>query len=298
MRQEENVRSELTTKSVKLIYDQRDSKPGAKDQDGFHISRIYMNSIAGAKSNRWWSWKREFGWLLSGKVRSLPLRLFSIYLKWRLHRSYCDAATTKLPSGPFVIFFMHYQPERTSLPEALLFVQQWIAVRMLSWELPEGWTLLVREHPATWLKPLDISVRTINLFKDIASLERTEICSMDVDTFDLIDSCQAVATLTGSVGFQSLLRSKPVIAFGVASYKDHPACFSVKSHRDLVGALKAIQNDNFCRHFTDDAIRDYVMWIEQNSVSADPEETDWIEARLKNFTEIYRQILCGAVKLQ
>ena len=298
LRQEGSAKSDLTQKSLKLIMDQREAKPGAKDKDGFHISRIYMNAVAGAKSNSWWSWKREMCRLFFGKIRSLPLRLLSAYLKWCLHNSYCDLATTELPEGPFVIFFMHYQPERTSLPEALVFVQQWIAIRMLSWELPAGWTLLVREHPAMWLKPLDITVRSINLFKYIASLERTEICSMDIDTFELIDKCQAVATLTGSVGFQSLLRSKPVIAFGVSSYKDHPACFSVKTHRDLVDAFSAIQNESISQHFTDDAIRDYVLWIEQNSYSADPEETDWMKARLKSFTEIYRQVLCGSLKLQ
>jgi hypothetical protein len=120
---------------------------------------------------------------------------------------------------------------------------------------------------------------------------------MDIDTFELIDRCQAVATLTGSVGFQSLLRSKPVLAFGVASYKDHPACYSIESYDDLVSAFVAIEDDDIVDHFTDDAIKDYLLWIEQNSISADPEEPDRLEARLKNFTEFYRQILCGGLEL-
>ncbi len=126
----------------------------------------------------------------------------STYLKRRLYRSYEKLETDELPEGRFVIFFMHYQPERSSLPEGLFHVQQWIALRQLAWSLPEGWQLLVREHPTTWLQPLDLSVRTASLYEDIAALPNTRICSMQVDTFELIDKCGAVATLTGSVGFR------------------------------------------------------------------------------------------------
>lgn len=288
----------LTTASLNLLREQRESKPGAKDQSGFDIARMHMSSVAGSQSNKWWSWSREIRRLRFGRVRSLPLRLLSIYLKRRLYKSYCDVAIKELPQRPFVVFFMHYQPERTSLPEGLFYVQQWIAVRMLAWSLPQGWSLLVREHPTMWLDPLDVSVRTMSLYEELSSLEGTKICSMDIDTFDLIDECQAVATLTGSVGFQSLLRDKPVLAFGVASYKDHPACFSVESYSDLVSAFGAIQEDNISDHFTDDAIKNYLLWVEQNSISADPEETDRLEARLKNFAEVYRQVLYGELKLQ
>ena len=288
---------ELTPESRMLVENQRASRPGAKDEKGYHVSRIYLNSVPGSDSNKWWSYRRELKWLLSGRLVSLPIRLYSTILKKQLLSSYQKVATSIPPKGPFVVFFMHYQPERSSLPVGLFYVQQWFAVRLLSLSMPKGWTLLVREHPTTWLKPIDISVRSKSLYADIASLQRTEICSMEADTFELIDQCAAVATLTGNVGFQALLRNKPVIAFGLAGYKDHPACFSVSEYSGLAKAFEEIETGSCNKHFSDERLQEYLLWLEQHSVNADPKDDDWISSRQKNFAEIYRQVFSGELVL-
>lgn len=291
------VAAELSASSIKLLKEQRGSNPGEKDANGFYLSRMDLNSVKGADSNAWLSYRREFGFLRPGRIITLPLRLLSFYVKRLLYKSYCEVVAQALPETPFVVYFMHYQPERSSLPEGLLFVQQWLAVRLLSWSLPAGWTLVVREHPTTWLQPLDITARTPSLYREIALLPNTKVCSMDADTFEVIDKCAAVATLTGSVGFQSLLRNKPVIAFGLPAYKDHPACFSVSSLAELQKALGVIQGEDLASRFSDAALIEYLSWIERNSFCADPNETDWLEARLKNFSEIFRQLFNGRLVL-
>ena len=288
---------ELTESSQRLIREQRNSKPGVRDQNGFFLSRMDLSSIGGANTHKWWSYRRELRLLFSGKLPSLPLRILSVWFKRTLLRSYQDVAIRELPKGPFIVFFMHYQPERSSLPEGLFHVQQWLAIRLLAWSLPSGWTLLVREHPTTWLLPLDISVRTRNLYREIALLRNTRVCSMDIDTFELIDHCSAAATLTGSVGFQAILRSKPVIVFGLPAYKDHPACLSVSGAGDLDQALEMIREGKLAPHLTDAAIARYLAWIERNSLSADPGEENWLESRLKNFAEIYRRLFSGEIEL-
>jgi len=289
--------AELSASSRKLMTEQRGATPGQKDANGFYLSRMDLSSVKGSDSNAWWSYPRELGFLRSGRLITMPIRLLSFYVKRALYKSYCKVAARELPDTPFVVYFMHYQPERSSLPEGLLFVQQWLAIRLLSWALPEGWSLLVREHPTTWLQPLDISARTPTLYRDIVCLRNARVCSMDVDTFEVIDKCRAVATLTGSVGFQSLMRNKPVIAFGLPAYKDHPACFSVSSLPELERALDVVQGQNMDDRFTDEALVEYLSWIERNSFCADSNERDWLEARLKNFGEIYRKILHGELEL-
>jgi len=252
-----------------------------------------LSSIKGASANQWWSYRREFGVLMSGRLISLPIRILSVYLKKRLHDSYLRVSVDELPHVSFVVFFLHYQPERSSLPDGQFYAQQWMAIRLLSLSLPKGWKLLVREHPTTWLLPLDISARAIDFYQEIATLPNTRICSMDVDTFELIDNCAAVATLTGSVGFQAILRDKPVIAFGLPPYKDHPACFSIRSAADLHQAFDAIQNRDLSAEFSDEALQRYLLWVERNSVAADMDETDLSEGRLKNFAELYKELLGG-----
>jgi len=288
----------LGASSMKLLKEQRGGEPGARDANGFYLSRMDLSSIKGADSNAWWSTGRELGFLRSGRLVSLPVRLASFWLKRRLLQSYHAACTSGLPQNPFVVYFMHYQPERSSLPEGLFFVQQWLVIRLLSWALPAGWTLIVREHPSMWLNPLDITVRTPGLYGEIAALPNVKICSMELDTFELIDKSRAVATLTGSVGFQALLRNRPVLAFGLPAYKDHPACFSVSTLEQVREALQAVQGGSIQERFTDEALTRYLHWVEANSYCVDPAETDWLEARLKNFTDIYARILSHRVSLQ
>jgi hypothetical protein len=288
---------DLSESSIRVMSEQRGGKPGAKDANGFYLSRMDLSTIKGADSNAWWSYRRELSSLSSGRLITLPIRLASIWLKWMLLKSYRDVSMSGLPETPFVVYFMHYQPERSSLPEGLLFAQQWLAIRLLSWALPEGWTLVVREHPSMWLHPLDITVRTPDLYREISLLPNVKICSMDLDTFEVIDKSEAVATLTGSVGFQAILRNKPVIAFGLPAYKDHPACFSVASLDALRTALRVIARGDLSDRFTDEALVEYLRWIERNSFGTDSSGVDWLEARLRNFGEIYKRILSKEIAL-
>ena len=288
----------LTAHSCNVIREQREAQPGAKDKHGFYVSRMDLSSIKGSDTNRWWSYRRELGTLFRGSLLGVPVRAFSVYMKNRLYRAYRDLAVRELPASPFIIFFMHYQPERSSLPEGLFHVQQWTALRLLSMTLPPGWLLLVREHPTTWLQPLDISVRTADLYAGIASLPNTKICSMDLDTFEIIDRCAAVATLTGSVGFQAILRNRPVIAFGLPAYKDHPASLRVRSASELLHAFRAIRAGDCIDSFSDEKLEKYLLWVEQNSVCSDDSEGDWLEARLKNFTLLYRELLSDGADVE
>jgi len=291
MRPKPGIPGKLTRYSREIIHEQRQAKPGAKDEHGFYVSRMDLSSIKGSNTNNWWSYRREFGVLSKGSLLGTPVRALSVYMKNRLYRSYRKLAVSELPKSPFIIFFMHYQPERSSLPEGLFHVQQWTALRLLSMNLPAGWSLVVREHPTTWLQPLDITVRTIDLYDQIAQLPNTKICSMELDTFEIIDRCQAVATLTGSVGFQAILRNRPVIAFGLPAYKDHPASLFVRTAAEVSRALRAIRNGELSGCFSDEKLEKYLLWVEQNSVCADANERDWLQGRLKNFTLLYEELL-------
>jgi hypothetical protein len=288
---------ELSEATLALVRAQRESRPDARDDAGYRVSRIYLSSIEGSQTNRWWSWRREIRHVLRGKLRSMPLRLHSSWRKRQLHASYRSVEVASLPAQPFVVYFMHYQPERSSLPVGQSFSQQWLAIRALASALPAGWKLLVREHPTTWLRPLDPFVRTRSIYEDIASLAGTALCSMDIDTFELVDRASAVATLTGSVGFQALIRRKPVLALGLAPYKDHPACCRVTSIGDAADALARIASGECTTRLTDAEMEAYLAWIERNSVCIDPAEPDWMRSRLKNFAEIYRRLLQGDLEL-
>jgi capsule polysaccharide export protein KpsC/LpsZ len=63
---------------------------------------------------------------------------------------------------------------------------------------------------------------------------------MSVSSFDLIDHAQAVATVTGSVGWEALNRNKPVLLFGHPWYRGCDGTFQIDSKQDCAEVLRKI----------------------------------------------------------
>jgi hypothetical protein len=289
--------ADLTPYTRSQVQEQVSSVAGARDARGFLVSRMDLSVLKGAETNDFWSPRRELGNVFGGSLKALPIRLASSWLKRKIYHSYQSLAVTQLPDAPFVIYFMHYQPERSSLPEALFHTQQLIALRQIANTLPAGWKLVVREHPSMWLLPLDLGVRTMDYYEQIAALPNTQLASMDLDTFELIDRCAVVSTLTGSVGFQGLLRGKPAFVFGLPAYKDHPACITVATHAELAQAFATISTPSFARLLSPAALEEYLRRVERDSIVADPSDTQWLSIRIKNFARLYREVLTGELAL-
>jgi hypothetical protein len=179
---------------------------------------------------------------MSKFVRSLthaqPWRAAMILNKYRLHSMYESLCRERPPESlRRVTFFLHYQPERTTLPEAGYFVMQDIAIHMLASMLPPDVELIVREHPSTWLLPVYYGGRGVDQYKSMASIKRVRFVSTTHSVNELIDSSIFVATCTGKVGLQALVRGKPVLAFGFPAYGNHHYCKIIRSEKDLFDAI-------------------------------------------------------------
>jgi hypothetical protein len=206
-----------------------------------------------------------FNLLLSKRPLSSVFRLLAMLRKVELYRKYTDlSAGFKLPEK-FVVLFLHFQPERTSVPEGLSYSAQWLAIKQISQALPDGMKLVVKEHQAMFRRQLDPRTRDMNFYHSITQLDNVVVAPLDFDTFTLVDSSSAVVTLTGTVGFEALIRRKPVIALGVAPYKDAPGVFSPKNYTDLSGALRSLKSV----HLSDQHLERYLLWVEANSSQAD-----------------------------
>lgn len=261
--------------------DNKKDQPSKKTLDFIEINtREYTQAMPSycselrERGENIWSWKsqvrQQFAWKPSLLVRNM-LRLQrkrSLFLKYKqLSGTYrCDQ--------PFIVFFLHMQHEVSSLPLGYHYVQQWLAVRALATALPSGWTLVVREHPYTflWNTPIE-SVRNADFYDSVAVLPQVVLAPLEIDPFELIDSCAAVATLTGTVGFQGLCRGKPVLAFGRAAYFGCPGVFFVNGVDQVRDALKVIQDgqsgpthEQLCR---------YLAWVENVSIAGVSEKSSW-----------------------
>lgn len=196
-------------------------------------------------------------------MRAKLSKLKSAIEKREMLKLYSSLTANFQIPNKYVVYFLHFQPERTTLPEAQEFVQQWKAVRVLSESLPKGYKLVVKEHPSTYRNHFSKKVRDPNFYKSLSSLKNVLLAPIRLTPFKLIDQSVAVATCTGTVGIEAIIRGKPVLVFGVAQYRGLKSVFSVKSINDVRSSLNVIFNDFETPSETD--LMNYLKWVDKNS---------------------------------
>ena len=168
-------------------------------------------------------------------------RPHDIYNKYICYSEYKKISIIPESNKKYLIFYLQYQPEQTSLPEGYGFTQQIIAIKCLRICTPRDINIYVKEHPATFTEYCSSSQRHPTFYKDINSIDGVSLVKLEIDSFSLIDSSIATVTLTGTVGLESLLRGKPVIYFGI------------KIIDKLIG-VHYYQNNELLRKFIHDCI--------------------------------------------
>lgn len=148
----------------------------------------------------------------------------------QLHRYYKKVSgfsDEKVRNKKIMFFPLHYQPERTSLPDAIPFHDQLRVVDVLSRALPEDWFLLIKEHPTTFRFPYKVFLRgnysrSKQFYDQLKSYSNVELVPLEDSTQDWIRKSRGIATLTGSVTLEALCSRKKVILFGHTWYRSFP----------------------------------------------------------------------------
>lgn len=137
---------------------------------------------------------------------------------------------------PYVYLALHFQPEASTTPMGGVFSNQLLMAQMLDAYLPDDVLIYVKEHPkeSAWLS------RSIEDYKSLVSMPRVRLVAREVDTFALREYCKAVVTATGSVGFEGLFRSKPVLMFGHRFYQYASGVYQIRTVSDLQKAVDDI----------------------------------------------------------
>jgi hypothetical protein len=139
-----------------------------------------------------------------------PLRLEN------LRRHYDDLAAAPDFDRPFIYLPLAFQPEQSSAPEGGAYADQYLIAHMLSRAVPPGWQILVKEHPSqfTYIMGTNRPSRSYRFYDDLAALPNVRLLPLSTNPFALIDNAMAVATVTGTSGWEALVRGKPVLHFG------------------------------------------------------------------------------------
>ena len=142
----------------------------------------------------------------------------------------------------YVYVALQYQPERTSQPEGGRFADQWLMVRMLAAQLPEGWRIIIKENPTQLLPGTSHGERgrLPGFYQDLLNAGNVQLVPITTSQFDLIDNARAVVTLNGTPGFEAVLRGVPAFTFGHAWYRGCDGVFLTSDRNKLAAAIEAV----------------------------------------------------------
>ena len=163
-----------------------------------------------------------------------------------LRELYESLSISKIDSTQKSVYIpLHYQPETTTCPEGGYFTDQQMMVEMFSVLLPDDWTIYVKEH---YLQLQDNAskghhCRDKQYYHDLAEMPKVRLVSLDVDSFELIDNCDIVATVLGYAAWESMVRGKPAFLFGRPWFSAFKNAYIIKSKQDFINAFDEVQNN-------------------------------------------------------
>lgn len=184
-------------------------------------------------------------WLVTVKGPQLLKRMYthvSYPLVPDLRKEYSRLQTAPGFSKKFVYFPLQMQPEKTTSPQGDMFVDQILALEILSASVPQDYVIYVKEHPLQWIH-FGIrfsSFRYAGYYRRIARIKNVRLVPVAESSYRLMNEAQAVSAVTGSAGFEAVLRSKPAVIFGTVWYEDCPGIFKVGNTESCRAAFSRI----------------------------------------------------------
>lgn len=161
----------------------------------------------------------------------------NLFLRVKIREIYMNKNLTKTPNldSPFVYFPLGIVLERHILIGAPFHTNQIELIRNIVKSLPVGYRLLVKEHPVQKSREW----RPISEYKQILEIPNVTLIHYSVSDKNLIQKSSLVFSVSGSTGFEAILKQKPVIVFGDAIYS---YLSSVKKNTSIENLSKDIRN--------------------------------------------------------
>ncbi len=155
---------------------------------------------------------------------------------WRRRRSRKLLGSKSLDVPEHCVFYpMQYQPEQTTLVGGLHFANQISTIENIAKCVPFGYTLIVKEHPR------GRGARPAWQYRHLARFPNIRFC--DADSKAIMKSCEAVITITSTVGLEAMALDKPIVVLGNCYYDFADVVYKPKSWPELARMLRRILID-------------------------------------------------------
>lgn len=183
-------------------------------------------------------------WLLKSKQKYTGKKITDyIYEKRRLIK--LKNVYRKLSVEPdynkkYIYFPLHYEPEMAICPLGGVFVYQYLAIQLLAHYISDEERIYVKEHPLTfeWAH----TTRNINFYSQLLKNRKIKLINIETDTIDLIDHSIAVASITGTAGYEAGYRGKPFLMFGETVLKYAPWVYPIRNNEDCEDVVKKVRD--------------------------------------------------------
>ena len=121
---------------------------------------------------------------------------------------------------PYVYAPLHNQPEMSTSALGGLFRDQLLMIEAVARVLPEGWQIYVKENPRQ-----GAYARGPMFFHRLSRIRGVRLVPSDANTFELSARARLTATVSGTPGWESLRKGRPVLVFGNPWYKSLPGVY-------------------------------------------------------------------------
>jgi hypothetical protein len=197
--------------------------------------------------------------------------------KNKVHKFYELHTTEPDLEKKYIYVALQYQPELSTSPLAETFVDQILLIQLLSYVIPKDIYLYVKEHPVQKLAGI---CRDITFYKDIINLPNVKLIKTNFSSFQLLKNSMAVATCTGTPGWEALFQQKPVLMFGHQFYQYADGVFQIKSINDAKSAINKVFQEGYKADLKD--IKIFLKSVEASAVKG---YIDSYYKRISNLTE-------------
>ena len=150
-------------------------------------------------------------------------------LQETLRRAAGELGSVTPRGSEFALFALHYEPERTSIPEGFPIDSQTMSICQARALLPPDHQLIVKEHYSQQSAAKRGFIGRSPLFYDlISSLDGTFFAPTKARLTDLLPGASCVFTLTGTIAIEAVLRGVPVAYFGNPWWEGMPGTFRIQ----------------------------------------------------------------------
>jgi len=174
---------------------------------------------------------------------------------------YYNSLTSNPVEGEkYVIYYLHLQPEATTLPQGGVFVEQELMIQILAAAAEKlGIKVYVKEH---FVQPC----RNKSFYDGLARIRNVRLIHSDTDSKHLAKNSVATASCNGTILLESIFNGKPTFVFGHTCFQKAPGVFHIGSVEECGQVLRQIVNGDL--QIEQNQVRAYLKAFGENSIRA------------------------------